>query len=568
MGKKSKIKYIVQPAIIVFIIILIAYITSFFHFRIDLTSEKRYTLSKATKKILKNLDDVVFVKIYLDGDLNIPFKRLQRNIHETLDEFKVYAKDNLEYEFINPMAEDDPKLRNDVINELYNKGLRPSNILSEDKEGATSEKIVFPGALIVYRGIEIPVNLLKNNPGLSAEENINNSIQSIEYELINKIRSLTSRSTEKVAFVEGHGELDERQVGDITRELSNYFQVDRGKINGQPGILDAYKAVIIAKPTKKFDEKDKFVIDQYIMKGGIILWFIDAVNADLDSLRSGSTVALINELNIDDLLFRYGVRINPDLIQDLQCDFIPVNTALAGNPASFTPFPWLYYPLLNSSGTNPVTRNLNLVEARFANSIDTIEARKKIRKTVLLKSSVYSRIVEVPVLINLEDVKKEPDKKEFRSNGFPVAVLLEGQFNSAFRNRMLNNYFPEGVPDIIDSVKNSKMLVVADGDMIRNDIHVTPPGTMISPLGYDKFTQQTFGNKDFIINAVNYLTDQSGLIQLRSREIKLRLLNRAKIKEQKLKLQLINVALPVVLVILLGIGFNAYRKNKYSNPML
>lgn len=549
----------------VLIIILIVYISSFMMLRIDLTSEKRYTLSQVTKNILKNLDDVVYVKVYLDGDLNIPFKKFQRNIRETLNEFKVYGKKNIEYEFINPAAESDERIRNDVFTELFDKGLQPTNILSKDKEGATSEKIIFPGAVIVYRGIELAVNLLKNNPGFSSEENINNSVQTIEYELISKIRSLVSKEVEAIVFIEGHGELDEDQTRDITIDLANYFRVDRGEILGRPGILDRYKAIIIAKPTQKFSEADKFVIDQYIMNGGKVLWFIDAVNVSLDSLINGSTMALINDLNVDDLLFRYGLRINPDLVQDIQCNIIPVNMALAGNPAKFVPAPWPYYPLLSAPTTHPVTRSLNLVETKFVNSIDTIEARKQIKKTVLLKTSPYSRTLVAPVMIRLEEIKTPPEKSLFSSNGIPVAVLLEGIFESAFKHRMIDEYFQQGLPSFKEESVPNKMMVVADGDIIRNEVRNTARGTMIMPLGIDKYTNQIFGNKDFIVNAVNYLTDQEGLIQLRTKEYRLRLLDRSKIKEQRLRWQLINSILPVLLVIVSGILFNYFRKQKYTS---
>ncbi|MBN2610690.1 MAG: gliding motility-associated ABC transporter substrate-binding protein GldG [Bacteroidales bacterium] len=550
------------------IIILAVYISSFMNVRVDLTSEKRFTLSPATKSILKNLDDVVYVKIYLDGDMNIPFKKFQRNIRETLNEFKVYAKENIEYEFINPSAETDEKIRDDFFTELYQKGLRPTNIYSKDKEGGTSEKIIFPGAILVYRGIEVAVNLLRNNPGIDAEENINNSMQTIEYELISKIRSLTAKETEYIVFLEGHGELGEDQTRDITIELANYFQVDRGAIMGRPGILDRYKAVIIAKPTQKFNETDKFVLDQYIMKGGKVLWFLDEVNVSLDSLVNGSTFAFINDLGIGDLLFRYGVRINPELVQDVQCNVIPVNMALAGNPPNFVPAPWFYYPLLSAPSTHPITRSLNLIDTKFINPIDTIGARKEIHKTVLLKSSPYARTVKAPAMISLEEIKTNPGQEDFTSSEIPVAVLLEGEFESAFKNRSLSGYFPEKKPVFTEKSVPNKMLIVADGDIIKNEVRNTARGKMIIPLGVDRYTNQTFGNKDFIINAVNYLTDQEGLIQLRSKEFKLRLLDRVKIKEQRFKWQLINTLLPLVIVVLSGILFNYLRKRKYSriNP--
>lgn len=560
-------KTVIQSLLYILIIILVIVISSFLVIRIDLTAEKRYTLSPVTRKILKNLDDVVYIKVYLDGDLNIPLKKMRRSVRELLNEFKIYAGKNLEYEFINPLAESDEKIRNDVINELYKKGLVPTNIVSAESEGGKSEKIIFPGAIIVYHGIELPVNLLRNNPGLGAEENINNSIQSVEYELIDKIRSLTSKVTEKIAFIEGHGELDEFQTGDITKELANYFQVDRGQINGKPGILDDYKAIIIAKPTKPFSEADKFVIDQYIMNGGKVIWFIDEVSVSMDSLINGSTIAFIRDLNIDDMLFRYGVRINPDLIQDIQCNVIPVNMALSGNPPRFMPAPWLYYPLLSAPQTHPVTKNLNLIKTEFVSSIDTLKARQKIKKTVLLASSRYSRTVSVPRDIRLNEIKDNPDKRQFTASQIPVAVLLEGVFQSAFQNRNYQQYITRQDLPFRTESKAGKMLVVSDGDVIRNDIRNTSNGTMILPLGMDRYTREVFGNKEFITNALNYLTDQEGLIQLRSKELKIRLLDRAKIQEHHLEWQLINTILPVLVVIILGIIYNYLRKRKYTVPV-
>jgi ABC-2 type transport system permease protein len=546
-------------------VLALAYILSSFFYRLDLTTEKRYTLSPFTRKSLKNLKDVVYVKVYLDGDLNIPFRKMQQRIRETLDEFRVYAGDNLEYEFINPFADKDAKVTKDLLNELYEKGLKPSNIIARDKEGGSSEKVVFPGALIIYRNIEIPVNLLKSNLGAGAEENINNSIQSLEFEFMRIISSLSADSTEKIAFIEGHGELNEYEVGDITRELGWYFQVDRGKLDGKPGILDQYKAVIIAKPIQAFHEREKFILDQYIMQGGKVLWFIDMVNASMDSLSSGRPmVALINQPGIEDLLFRYGVRINPVLVQDVQCNMIPVNVALAGNPADFRLVPWLYSPLLNAPNNHPITRNLNMISTQFTGCIDTIGARKGIRKTVLLRSSEFTRLVKVPVMISLEEVRLTPRQEEFTDKFQPIAVLLEGDFESSFRNRMVSGLFQDTVIRVKETGKPSAMLIVADGDMIRNDIKPTPKNIMISPLGYDRYTQRTYGNKDFIINAVHYLTGHSGLINLRSRQLTLRLLDKAKVKRYHTKWILINMTGPPAIVILAGLLFAWLRKRKFT----
>jgi len=554
----------VKLAVSLAIVILSAYLLSTFFYRIDLTSEKRYTLSDFSKKSLRNLKDVVYVKVYLDGDLNIPFRKMQQRLRETLDEFKVYAGDKLEYEFINPFAGDNAKVKEDMMNELHEKGLKPTNILAKDKEGGSTEKIVFPGTLINFKGVDVPVNLLKNNPGASAEENINNSIQAFEFELIRVISSLSADTIEKIAFIEGHGEFNEYQVGDITRELGWYFQVDRGKIAGKPGILNQYKAVIIAGPSLSFNEKDKFVLDQYIMQGGKVLWFIDMVNASLDSISAGgSMVCLIRMLNIEDLLFRYGVRINPLLVQDVQCNMIPVNVALAGNNPDFRPAPWLYSPLLTSPYTHPITRNLNMIGTDFISSIDTLAARKGIRKTVLLRSSDFSRQVVAPVMISLEEVRLTPQQKEFTSRFLPIAVLLEGNFESAFRNRMISGLFPDTVLQVKETGLPSSMLVVADADIIRNDVRPTPKGVLISPLGFDRFTQRTFGNKEFIVNAIQYMTGHAGLISLRSRELTLRLLDKAKIKEGR-RWVLINTICPPLIVIIAGILYTWIRKRKFT----
>ena len=562
---KRKKQNISQLTLLILSIVLITYISTFFFYRIDLTSEKRYTLSPLTRKLLRNLDDIVYIKIYLDGKLNVPFKKMQKSIMEILDEFKVLAKDNLEYELINPFDNANPRIRNDVINELYNKGLNPENIISKDREGGTYEQLVFPGVLITYKDIELPVNLLKNNPGLNDEESINNSIQNLEYAFISEIRNITNRVIEKIAFIEGHGELNEFNVGDITKELANYFQVDRGKIGGNPGILDKYKAIIIAKPTKRFSEQDKFVIDQYIMNGGKVMWIIDAVEVSLDSLVNGTTVAMANNLNIEDLLFRYGVRLNPKLIQDIQCNILLVNVALIGNNPKFIPAPWLYFPLISCPATHPITKSINMIKTEFINPIDTIAARKSIKKIVLLKSSENSNLIEAPAMIKLEDIGKDVNKEDFNNSYQPVAVLLEGQFESAFKNRILTEYYPDNMPDFKESSIENKMIVISDGDIIRNDTKRTAKGTLILPLGFDRNTKQTFGNKNFILNAIHYLTDNTGLINIRSKEIKLRLLDRAKINDERTKWILINTMVPIIIIILFGIIYNYIRKLKYTS---
>jgi ABC-2 type transport system permease protein len=565
--KELKKQHIVQLLFSLIIVALAIFISGKLFFRIDLTSEKRYTLSEETKSILKNLDDVIYVKVYLEGDFPAGFKKLHNAIRETLDEFRVYARTNVQYEFINPSESSDANVRKNVQTELYKKGLNPINIQSKDKEGGASEKIIFPGALITYKGVEIPVSFLKNNVSLSADENLNNSVQSIEYELIKSMFSLTNKSNAKIAFLEGQDELNEMEVADITRELSNYFQVDRGAINGKPGTLDAYKAIIVARPTKPFNEPDKFALDQYIMKGGKVLWLIDAVNVNADSLANGATFGLINELNINDQLFTYGVRINPNLVEDVQCGVLPVNTALSGNQPHWVPSPWFYYPLISPLVDHPVTRSLNLIMAKYASQIDTL-AVSGIKKTYLLKTSDHTKLVNAPVYIRLEEIKQTPQRSEFNLSSQPIAVLLEGKFPSVYRNRPVKGMLPGAKNTFKAESVPTKMIVIADGGLIANDVRMTAKGPMISALGYDKYTRQTFGNKDFIVNAVNYLTDESGLISLRAKEFKLRVLDKSKIRNERLKWQLINTIVPVFLVLVFGIYYHYARKKRYSTAAI
>lgn len=561
---KQKYSNLSKTLLLVVIILLINIISSGWFFRIDLTSEKRYTLSDETKELLSDLEDIVFIRIYLDGELNIPLTYFQKNIIETLDEFKVYAGKELEYELVDPFEGVNEETRQKILNELSQKGLNPVNIRHTTKDGSVTEKIVIPGATLVYRGTELPLNLLLNNPGKSGEENLNNSIESLEYTLISNIKNLTSETITKIAFIEGHGEWPDPYVGDMMKELSKSYQIDRGRINNQPGILDSYEAIVVAGAVSEFNEAEKYVIDQYIMQGGKVMWIIDAVNVDFDSLANGYSLALPNQLNLEDMFFRYGIRLNNNLIQDAQCTFIPVNVALTGNAPNFQPVPWLYYPLINPPEDNSITQNLNMILCRFISTIDTIEARKNIRKTPLLISSAQVITRNTPALIQLEEINKPPAPEDFSIPPQTVGILLEGKFESVFKNRSVANYFEKAPENKIDESPETKQIVIADADIIRNDVKQTAQGPSIAPLGFDRYTNQTFGNKDFLSNAISYLTDNNNLLALRGREFKIRLLNRTKLGQERFKWQLINVGLPVILMLLAGFIFNTVRKAKFS----
>ncbi len=565
--KQSSVRkqLIIQFTFSVIILAFAAFISAKVYFRIDLTTEKRYTLSVETKTILKNLDDIVYVKVYLDGDLPVGFKKLRNSIRETLDEFRIYGKENVQYQFVNPSENTDPKIRNKQYADIYSKGLKPINIQAKDKEGGASEKTIFPGAIISYKGLEIPISLLKNNVALSAEENLNNSMQGVEYELIKAIFNISNKNVEKIAFLEGHGELNEMEVGDVTRELSNSYQVDRGTIENDMHILDQYKAVIIAKPTKPFSEKDKYVLDQYLMHGGKLIWFVSSVNVNTDSLANGATFGFINDLQIDDQLFTYGIRLNPNLVQDIQCNALPVNTSPTNSQPKWMPAPWLYYPLISPLVDHPISRNLDMIWARYASEIDTVGGNNTTKKTCILRTSRFSKTVSAPLYINLQDIKRTPKQTEFNKPNMPIAILVEGKFQSVFRNRLIKNILQGAETNFAAESAPTKMVVVSDGNMLANDVRVTAKGPMVSALGYDKFTRQTFGNKDFVVNIVNYLTDETNLMSLRSKELKLRILDKPRILEERVKWQIINTLLPVVLIVLFGLYYNYWRKKKYAN---
>lgn len=561
--KKLAYKHITQFLTWVFIVFLTAYIASFVFFRWDLTQEKRFTLSPASKVILEKLEGQVLVKVYLEGDIPSGFKKLNQATREMLDEFRIYADENIQYQFVDPYEITDKKKVNAILGELSEKGLQPVNVKIRGEKGSYTEKMVVPGILVSYNGIELPVSILSNNPGLSGEVNLNNSLQDLEYQLIKAIKSISYTKLEKIAFLEGHGELNQYETGDITRELANFYQVDRGAINGNMNALDPYKCIIIAKPRTAFSEEDKFVIDQYIMNGGKVLWFVDAVELSADTIANGTGFATIAPLNIDDQLFRYGFRVNPVLVQDVQCALVPVNSAISGNQAKFVPAPWQYFPLLSGSAYHPVSRNLPMVKAEYCSFIDTLE-NQSTKKSVLLASSQISKIREIPNFISLQEVKMQAPRETFNKSFLPVAVIAEGTFTSVFKNRPLTNLKLRGNYQFKEKSIKNKILVVADGDIVRNNVKETPQGIMISPVGADKYSSQIFGNKEFLLNAVEYISEDNNLIQLRTREVKLRLLNKTEISENRFFWQMINIFLPVVFVIIMAIVFVGYRKKKYA----
>jgi ABC-2 type transport system permease protein len=565
LGYRSR--NLIKFGITLVIIFLVNFISSSVYHRFDLTSEKRYSISPATKQVLRGLDDIAYVRVYLHGELPSGFTRLKTAIRETLDEFRIYAGENIQYEFIDPVADPDPQIQRNVFSQLVDMGLQPTRAQVVQKDGSTIQKILFPGVVISYNGMEVPVNLLKNNMGVSGELNLHNSIQSLEYEFTIMLRNLSSDTIEKVAFMEGHGEWDAYQVGDITMALAQFYQVDRGRIDGNPGILDGYQAVIIAGPVEPFSEADKFVIDQYIMNGGKVLWLIDPVQVSMDSIFMGSTLALYKPLNLEDQLFRYGVRLNPNLVQDMQCHVIPVNTSLAGTAPDWQLSPWYYYPVISPDNGHVITRALNMLWVRFGSVIDTVGMDPAIEKTFLMETSPYTRVIPVPTQISLRETGIPPQERDFNKSRQPLAVLLEGRFESVFTNRPLPAVNSDGPVPFREGSEPTKMIVISDADLIRNDVQESPDGPVPAPLGFDYFTEQTYGNRDFILNCVNYLTRQTDLMSLRGREFRLRLLDRQRVLEQADTWRWINTLAPILVVILSGLGIRIVRNYRYRKPV-
>lgn len=563
---KTRKDHIIQYFLTVASLVVLVLIAGSISLRLDLTEDKRYTLSEPTLKILDRLDEDIYIQVYLDGEMPIPLRRLRRSVMELLEEFRIASGRHVYYEFINPSEAKDASQREEYYLELYSKGLNPVNIHASDGEGGRTQKYIFPGMLINFNTVEVPLNFLRNNLLLSSEQNILHSIEGLEYEIIKTISTIKSDTVYKVAFIEGHGEHAENEVADITRHLARYFTVDRGVIGGQQGILDDYSAVIIAGPSSEFTESDKLVIDQYIMKGGKTLWLLDEVNVNTDSLVSGRTIGFYRPLNLEDQLFRYGVRINPVLVQDLQDHgVITLSVSTGAEQKQIVPAPWLYYPLLTPDPRHPLTRNINKVWGRYISTIDTVGLDRSVSKTILLSTSPYSRTLSPPMLINLREADQIPDEKLFVKGPLPVAVLLEGEFTSAFRNRMISSLTNNSNFILMERSRETKMIVIADGDLIRNELRGSGSKQEVIPLGQDKYTGQSFGNRDFLINSLNYLVDDDGLMELRSREIKLRLLDRQKIRDKRILLQLINTAGPVLIIILTGLIFNFFRKKTYTS---
>lgn len=557
----SKRRNILVLMVLLVIVFVCNYVSSLLFKRFDLTTEKRYTLASTTKDLLKNINDEVYLKVYLQGNFNPSFTRLRNEAKELLDEFRAYSNNQLQYEFIVPGEGLNETEKANLEKQLYEKGLTPEQVV-ENKQEKKLETLIWPGAIVSYKGKETVWQIFKRQVGIAPEECINNSVQELEYSLSNAIRKLQRTKDKEVTFIEGHGELDTLQNYDFAKALSEYYEVNRTPIMGKLGTLKESECIIIAQPDSAFTDKDKFIIDQYIMNGGKVLWLIDPVDVNRDTLyMKGYSIGLGKNLRLEDMLFKYGVRLNNVLVQDLQCASVPINVGFKNGQPNFKQFPWVYNPLILPDVAHPIVKNLDLIRMDYCSTIDTISA-KGIKKTVLLKTSRYTKTQPTPARLSLASVQYKPKPKQFNNPYQPVAVLLEGSFSSFVEYRLPTVLLTDSTFKYIDKGKATKQIVVANGDIARND--VSRSTGQLFPLGYDKYSRQTFANKTFLVNCVNYLLDDDGMLQLRTREVKLRLLDKKKIDEQRGYWQRLNVLAPLILIALAAYAQFYWRKRKFA----
>lgn len=578
--KNLKRSHLIELCAALLIIVFANLVGHYLFARLDLTAEKRYTISKSTKKMLRGLDEPVLFRVYLEGNLESDYQRLQNETKEMLNQFRAYSK-YVEYEFVNPNNFANEQEQQQFYQKLAQKGIQPAYLQVKTANGY-EQQILIPAADVSYKGRETSVQLLQSQAYVSNEVALNNSIQDLEYVLSNAIRGLSRAVKPKIGFTTGHGELDNRSLYDIMMSLMDNYTLDNVDITGDINVLtermrggkdstmrfvNKYDVLVVAKPTQPFSDQELYVLDQYIMYGGKVLWLIDPLNADLDSLQSHDQAVVTRyPLNLDEMLFNYGVRINSNLIEDVRCRPIPLVVGMVGDKPQMDFRPWFYFPELMPTSQHPIVRNLDLIKSDFASSIDLIDnsSTEQITKTVLLSTSEYSRVKNAPVIIDINEAKVDVNKLDqrlFNRKNLPVAVLLEGSFHSMWHNRLAPSF--TSIPEMgyRDTSVDTKMIVVSDGDMIKNRINFKENAAY--PLGYDFFTQTMYANKQFLLNAIDYLAGNEAGLQTRSRNVTMRKLNAMDAKKNRTTYQVLNVALPVALLALVLPVVVAVRRRRF-----
>ena len=542
----------------IMLVVVLNLLADRYFFRLDLTEEKRYSLKEPTMDLLSQLDDDVYIEVFLAGELNAGFTRFQKSMEETLTEFRIASGNRIQYAFTDPQSAMSQKAQGEFIGELVSKGITPMNVI-DNRGGQRSERLVFPGVIIHYGGFEKGVMLLKGNRGGNSDQVINQSIEGLEYELANTIYQLVNSDRKRIGLLNGNGELDSLLIASFNNALLDRYDVFKVDLRRKKQI-ENYDLLIILKPVEAFSTLDKFKLDQYVMRGGRLLLLLDRMDAVMDSASRQDYFAFPYELNLDDLLFRYGIRINPDLIQDRVSARFPVVTGMIGNRPQMTPMDWPFFPLINQYAVHPITRNLDASLLRFTCSLDTVKA-EGIIKTPLMFTSPNARRLGAPVRVSVNDLRSNADPLQFQSGLIPVGYLLEGKFSSLFEDRFL----PAGAEDeeIIERSDPTQIIVVSDGDLARNEVN--PRSGQPQQLGFDPVSSYTFANQDLLLNMVAFLMEE-GLINVRSKEVKLRPLNKNKVEEERLYWQILNLVAPIVLLVVYGIVRAVLRKRKFTKP--
>lgn len=562
-NKKTNLKNLLT---IIGILVVVNFAGNFFFKRFDLTADKRYTLSETSLNIIKEVKEPMYVDVFLEGNFPGEFKKLQTETQQLLEEFKAYNS-NIIFQFVNPLEKEEE--RDKIMQQFYDRGLTPLNVTMDEK-GKQTQEVVFPWAVVTYGNKSTKVPLLKNMMGASTAQKVVSSVQHLEYAFANAFNTVSKTREKKVAIIKGNGELHELQIADFLKSVRENYYIGPFTLdsvakdpNNTLKALKKYDLAIIAKPTEAFTDEEKEVLDQFIINGGKTLWLVDQVNMEMDSLMgTGENLAYPRDINLNDMFFKYGVRIKPDLVKDVMATPISLATGQQGSATQYTKFPWLYSPMIypvetaDKSKMSPIVTNLDGIKFEFTNPIEVL--KNDIKKTVLLQSSPYSKAVGTPTLVNLNMVEERPDQKEFTGKGnLPVAVLMEGKFHSVYQNRVLP--FKENTFASIG--KDSKMIIISDGDVVKNQLD---KNFQPLELGFDKWTNNLYANKEFMMNCVNYLLDDNGLINIRSKEVDLPILDTQKVTEEYTFSQIITVGVPIVILLVFGFGFTFLRKRKYS----
>jgi len=541
-------------------LVLIQVLSSFLFFRLDLTEDRRYTLSVGTENLLGNLEEDVHVNVYLTGDLPPGFKRLERSVQETLGEFTARSG-RLTYRFIDPAAEPSEQKRVELQKSLIEQGLNPTN-LNYAADGKRTEKLIFPWAVVSAGSRKLPVLLLKGNRTTSPEEQLNQATEGVEYELASAIRQLTIREKKVLGVAVTYTAVDPIRLSDLLATLQPTYDIKLIDLQASQD-LTGLDGLLVTKPDRPFSEADKYKIDQFVVKGGRALFFLDGLK--IDSVGLDGTYAQPLPLNLDDLFFRWGVRLNRNLVKDLSCAFIPLNVGALGDKPNIQLLPWRFFPLINNFGPadrrSPIVRNLDAIYSRFASTLDTVAA-EGIAKTPLLLTSAYTKLLNAPVLVSYNEARQQPDPRTYNDGERLVGLLLEGSFQSLYANRILPGdpraagFRATGQP--------GKVIVCSDGDLLINDVNYRTNAPY--PLGYERFSRNTFANKDFVVNAGNYLLDEQGVIAARTRQFTLRPMDKVRLKEERTFWQALNLLAPLALVGLVGLVWQVVRRRKYTRP--